>query len=166
MMPRYHDCLVAGSRRLLVTHRVKRRYLSLLSSVIVHARKRKHHLKQKRLKVTTDESGGIAADTQIIQAYMAMEMTRGQQEVRASKVAEPQRYTEMLANPNLPPEAKSSVTVLLQNVARELTQLQKSASGGSGGGGFVTPTPATPSKPKLNSSSGSERSSESSTPHK
>jgi hypothetical protein len=133
----------------------------------------KEHLKPKRLKVTTaDESGGGGADEKIIQAYMSMEMTRGQQEVRASKVAELQKYTEMLANPNLPSEAKNSVAALLQNVANELTQIQKSeaaaASGGSGDGGFATPTPATPSKPRQSSlsSSGSERGSQLSTPNK
>ena len=98
------------------------------------------------MKVTTDELGGMAADTQIIQAYMAMEMTSGQQEVRpvrASKVPELFRNIpkcESQSSPRIGPETKGSVTVLavlLQNIARELTQLQNSdaaaASGGSGG---------------------------------
>ncbi len=110
-----------------------------------------------------------------MEAFITMEMASRQQEMRASKVAELEKYTAMLANPHLPQEAKLSVGVLLTNVAKELNAMQQSdaASRGSAvlcsaalgsargasasdGGGFATPSNTTPSKTS-SISSGSER---------
>ena len=104
-----------------------------------------------------------------------------QQEMRASKVAELEKYSAMLANPRLPQEAKLSVGASLTNVAKELSAMQQSeaASGGIGGSarqrsaalgsarafsasdgaGFATPSNTTPSKASsVSSGPGSERS--------
>ncbi len=93
--------------------------------------------------------------------------------MRASKVAELEKYTGMLSNPHLPQEAKLSVGVLLANVAKELSAMQQSdATSGSSAalrsaalgsaragsvsdGGFATSSYTTPLKPS-SISSGSE----------
>ncbi len=69
----------------------------------------------------------MGSDTQSMEAFITMEMASRQQpeEMRASKVAELEKYTAMLANPHLPQEAKLNVGVLLTNVAKELSSMQQ-----------------------------------------
>lgn len=84
-----------------------------------------------------------------LQTFVQTEAMRSKQEVIMKKTEQLSMYLAMLSNPNIPPESKTSITELFNELTMELKKLQSAESrsgdggcgdgnggdGGSGGGG-------------------------------
>jgi hypothetical protein len=86
----------------------------------------KAHLVPRRLKEEA-ASGGTGSDA-FLQAYVSMESSRNQQELRAAKVAELNSYSTMLSNPHFPPDQKAAIHALMAGVSKELQEMQVAAA--------------------------------------